>query len=128
MPYICSKCDKREGVCTPVMVVPIKRWPQPLYLQYKGTLCNRCAFVFTMKDYTDYDGSWYDAAADALRSYRPPAVNPFPGDPSFKWEDFKLNPNYEPVPREQCVLQFWKVETLAAKSAHVRPDAHRKNL
>lgn len=123
---VCRKCDKREGVCTPVMVIPILNWPQPMYMQFKGTLCNQCAYTFTLKDYTDYDGSWYDAAGDALRSYRPPAQNPFPDDPNFKWEAFKLNPNFQPVPREQCTLQFWKAETLAAKSAHVRIDAHRK--
>lgn len=129
--HTCCKCDKREGVCTPVVVVPVlvatvppRRWPVPLYLQYKGTLCNRCAFTFTMADYEGAMGGWYEVAGDSLRSYKPPAKNPFPDDDTFKWEAFKLDPKFTPAPKDQCVVQFWAAKTLAAKSAHQRIDAH----
>lgn len=123
----CDKCRQRPGVKTPVMVVPVKNWPSPLYLQYRGALCEQCAFTFTMKDYTDYDSSWYDMAADHLRSFRQLSQNPFPNDPDFKFEPVILHPGYDPVPQEECYLQFWDVRTLESKAAHQTFESAVKN-
>lgn len=119
-PITCSECKKREGICTPVVYVPIKLYPTPLYMQYRGVLCQQCANVFTLKRFTEMYGAvdWYTVACDQLRSVRKPAANPYPDDPSFKWEEFILNPNWEPAPREECTIKFWRRETLAAKGAH----------
>lgn len=125
-PVKCNQCGRREAVCTPVMVVPIKHWPFPAYLQYKGALCNQCALAFNINKFTDWNGSWYDMICDEIRAYTKPATNPFPGDANFKWEEFKLSPNYEPAPKDECHLQFWRLETLAAKGMHQRIDAHLK--
>lgn len=112
----CINCNKADGICTPVMTVPVRNYPLPLYLQFRGTICQKCANGFTMKTYTDYMGSWYDMACDHLRSVKKPAVNPYPNDPDFKWEEFIIKPDWEPVPMEECVLKFWRKKSLAAKS------------
>jgi len=101
----------------PVIYVPIINWPTPWYLRFRGGLCHNCTCAFTIEKFGDYFGSWYDMAGDKLRAMKKPAVNPFPDDPNFKWEEFIINPNWEPAPIEQCVLKFWKPETLAAKGA-----------
>ena len=116
---LCRQCEKRPGICTPVMVIPIKDYPVPMYLQFKGELCQQCANSFTIRKYTDWDGSWYTMACDHLRSTAKPATNPFPNDPSFKWEEFIIKPDWEPAPMSECCLQFWSTRTLAAKGAHV---------
>lgn len=116
----CNKCNQRAGVCTPVVIIPIKNWPTPMYLQYSGILCQQCANSFTMKNYTDYDGSWYDMACDDLRSVAKPSNNPYPNDPEFNWEAFTIRPGWDPVPKDECYLQFWKSKTLMAKSARQR--------
>jgi hypothetical protein len=112
---------RNQAICIPVMVVPIKGWPVPLYLQYKGGLCNNCAAAFNINKFTDWDGSWYDMACDTLRSYRKPAINPFPGLADFKWEDHILNPEFDPEPKDKCYIQFWKLETLKATGMHWKP-------
>lgn len=115
----CNQCGRRQAVCTPVVYVPIRNWPVPLYLQYKGALCDQCACAFNINKFTDWNGSWYDMACDHLRSIRKPAVNPFPDDKDFSWEEFIIKPDWEPAPKEECTLHFWRLETLAAKGAHV---------
>ena len=116
----CLRCSEigriNPGVAVPVMAIPIVNWPgAPAYLQFKGCLCKSHTLAFTMSDFANHMGDWYDYVSDLLRATRKPAVNPFPNNPSFKWEDFIVNPNFEPVPREQCRLEFWRPETLAAK-------------
>ena len=119
-PLTCTKCKIREGICTPVVVIALKNYPIPGYLQFKGVLCRECAAAFTLKTFTAYDGEWYDRFCDHIKSIKKPATNPFPDEPSFKWEEFIIKPNWEPVPKEQCEIQFWKAGTLAAKSAKMR--------
>ena len=114
---VCVGCNKREGIAVPVVIVPILNYPQPTYLRYKGALCNQCASAFTMRKFEDEESGWYEAACDRLRSIRKPAANPFPNDPSFKFEEFIIKPDWEPAPKEQCRVVFWKPETLAAKGA-----------
>jgi hypothetical protein len=67
-----------------------------------------------MDKFTDYQGAWHDAICDHLRGMKKPAVNPFPNDPSFKWEEFIINPDWEPSPKAECHLQFWSLEKLMA--------------
>lgn len=125
----CAATGKRsEGMGVPVIYIPIKRWPLPMYLQYKGALCQKHLAAFSLAKFTDYLGSWYDMAADHLRSHRVPAKNPFPDDPSFKWEDFIIDPKFEPVPQEQCFVKFWKPETLAAKGLSQRMGPVAKTI
>lgn len=125
--------NKAVGVAIPVMVVPIiyrlakypqrvLHWPQPLYLQYKGPLCAAHARAFTMRDYNDYCGGpgWYEMVGDHLRSHKKPAKNPFPNDPTFEWEEWIINPNWEPAPVEECKLQLWDVKTLYARGMSQR--------
>jgi hypothetical protein len=121
----CYKCGYRQGIATPVMVVPIRQWPVPAYVQLKGALCQQCCNAFSMKQFTDIEGDWYTAVCDHLRSVAKPAVNPYPNDPDFDWEYHVLRPDWEPAPMVECVLQFWKVETLAAKGMSQRVGPRR---
>lgn len=119
----CVLCSDKNihaaAVAVPVIVVPVIGYPAPLYLRFKGALCRPHVHAFNMETFVNHYGpQWYEMAADHLRSVRKPAINPFPDDPSFKWEDFIIDPNFEAVPKEECFIQFWAVETLAAKGAH----------
>lgn len=138
---VCRACDKRPAVCVPVIVVPVsakmngKRFPlpTPLYLLFKGGLCNNCAYSFSLDKWTDYEGSWYDFAGDGLREYRKIAKDPFPpGDPDrpedWSWEVFVLNPDYEPAPKEQCTLKFWNIKALQAQKAEVNLETRKLKL
>ena len=106
---------RREPICVPVMVIPIKNYPLPAYSQLRGALCHQCAAAFNINKFTDYQGSWYVHVCDYLRDLKKPAVNPFPTVPTFKGEDFIIEPNWEPAKIEDCYLQLWKLETLVAK-------------
>jgi len=108
---------RRQPVCVPAIEVPIVNWPVPAYMMLHGPLCRECAMAFSLAKFTDYEGSWYDRIADELRAVRKPAVNPYPDDPSFRWDYHIINPNFEPVPRDQCKLQFWTLESVFAKGA-----------
>lgn len=117
---LCCLCSEqgihRPGIAVPAIVVPIKRWPIPWYLRFRGALCRQHTCAFTIKTFTDHFGpDWYELAADALRARRAPAKNPFPDDPSFKWEEFIIDPKFDPVAKEECYVQFWEPKTLAAK-------------
>lgn len=114
-PIRCHKCGRREAICTPVIVLPIKGYPVPVYMQSKECLCQLCANAFDLRK---VNPGWYEAACDHLRSIKKPAENPFPNDPSFKWDEFIIRPDWEPAPREECEVQFWAIRTLAAKGAH----------
>jgi len=114
----CTRCNRREGIAVPVMLVPIRNWPIPAYVQFKGALCQQCANTFTPAWFTSMERDWYTAVCDHLRSIAKPATNPFPGDSSFKWEEFIIKPGWEPAPEEECILQFWSVKSLEAKGAH----------
>lgn len=118
---LCCLCAdqgiKRLGISVPAIVVPVVGYPIPYYLRFRGALCHAHTAAFTIEKFTDYFGSWYDLAGDHLRSMRKPAVNPYPNDPSFDWEAFIINPNFEPVPKDQCYVQFWEARCLAAKGA-----------
>lgn len=122
----CHVCRKEPSVCTPVVEIPIKNTPRRMRLQATFGLCNQCAFAFTLNKFTDYDGAWYDMACDQLRAYRVAGKNPFPDDPDFNFQEFLINPDYDPVPKEQCVLKFWRIETLMAKGMSERIDLHRR--
>lgn len=121
-PYLCCICIEqginRPGYCVPAIVVPIVQYPIPLYIRFRGAICRQHSASFNLKTFADHFGpQWYELAADHLRSLRKPAVNPYPNDPDFKFEDWIINPNFEPYPKEQCFVQFWGVGTLAAKGA-----------
>lgn len=123
MQHACCICEekgiRRLGIAVPAIVVPIVGYPVPLYLQFKGAICHAHTAAFTLTTFADHFGpEWYNLAADHLRSIRKPAVNPYPHDPDFKFEEWIINPNWEPAPKEQCFIQFWEPQTLAAKGAH----------
>lgn len=117
----CCICEehgiRRLGISVPAIVVPVVGYPIPFYLRFRGALCHAHTASFTIEKFTDYFGAWYDMAGDHLRSVRKPAVNPFPDDRNFKWDEFTINPNFEPAPKDQCFVQFWLPQTLAAKGA-----------
>lgn len=104
----------------PTMVIPIRNYPVPVYLQLRGPLCAAHAAGFDMNQFCDYMGSWYDMVADHLRDTAKPAVNPFPDDPSFDWEAFIVYPGWEIAPEAECRLEMWDVKTLAAKGMRQR--------
>ena len=82
MEYACCLCIeqgvRRLAVSVPVIVVPVVDYPIPLYLQFRGALCHAHTAAFTINQFTDHLGSWYEMAADHIRAQRKPAANPFP--------------------------------------------------
>lgn len=108
---------KKAAISVPVVVVPILNWPVPFYLQFRGGLCYEHTMAFDLNKFTDYFGAWYDLAGDTLRSAAKPAVNPFLDNPNFKWESWIIDPKWEPAPKDQCEIKFWKPSCLDAKGA-----------
>lgn len=130
---LCCLCSEqgrnRLGVAVPALVVPVLNYPVPLYLRFRGALCQEHRSSFTLNTFAQHFGpEWYELAADHLRAVKKPAVNPYPNDASFtaNWESFIINPNFEPAPKEQCYVQFWAVGSLAAKAAHQTLGRNRR--
>lgn len=103
---------RNRPICVPVVTIPIRNWPIPMYTLLRGALCDSCRKAFSLEKFTDYMGSWYDSACDQLRARRKPAKNPFPDDPEFKWEEFIIDPHWDPAPMVECTLAMWRLEAV----------------
>lgn len=122
----CFKC-KNEAVRLPVVVVPVLNHSIPAYLCLREGLCQAHAASFSLNDYTDYDGSWYDmvradieGVTKTLRQHRPEDMKidrrgfAVWGEPTGP--EFIVKNNYKVAPIEQCRLEMWDMRTLEAKS------------
>lgn len=118
---LCADHGKRVvGVAVPVVMVPLKNWPIPGYLVFRGALCREHTVAFSLSTFTDWNGSWYEMFCDDLRAIRKPATNPFPDDPNFKWDEFIITPDWEPAAKSECEVKFWDPGSLAAKGMRQR--------
>lgn len=108
---VCKHCI-REAVKVPVVIIPIVGWPTPVKLQARFALCVQHTAAFTLNDWTDFAGGWYEMVCDQLREKRKPAENPYPDDPDFKWEEWIIDPNWHAAPRDQCRVEMYDIAVL----------------
>lgn len=126
IPVKCRSCTD-AAVKVPVVEVPIRDYPQPVRLVAGFGLCERHAAAFTMREWDDVadvtgkGGGWYEMVADQLRGRRKPASNPFPEDPSFKWEEWIIDPNWHAAAKDQCLVKFYSVAVLQGSRGMHQP-------
>lgn len=111
IPAQCKECAML-ATKVPVVEVPIVGYPLPVRLQAKFGLCDRHAAAFNLNKYTDFAGAWYEMVCDQLRMIKKPAVNPYPEDPSFRWEEWIIDPDWHAAPKAECRLMMWDIRIL----------------